>query len=99
LLFMASGQQAYGQGCVAARQGGPMIGSLCAGGSTANSPSTPGRWEVSFGYRWLDSFRHFVGDVEQPQRVAQDTQQENKIHLFDVAVWYRGGRRCKVVVG
>jgi hypothetical protein len=48
---------------------------------------------MSFGYRWQDSFRHFVGDVEQPQRVAQNTQQENKIHLFDVSLSYRLNRR------
>src|SRR5262249_41866193 len=55
--------------------------------------STPGKWTVSFGYRWQDSFRHFVGDVEQPQRVAQNTEQENKIHLFDVSLSYRISRR------
>src|SRR5581483_10620651 len=32
-------------------------------------------------------------DVEQPQRVAQNTQQENKIHLFDVSLSYRVSRR------
>lgn len=87
-----------------------MLGALCGGGETAGAaafggssrifsgPSSPGRWTVSFGYRWQDSFRHFVGDVEQPQRVAQDTQQENKIHLFDVAVSYRASRRWTLAV-
>jgi hypothetical protein len=80
-----------------------VIGALCGGGGTAEAfagsnriftgASAPGRWTVSVGYRWQDSFRHFVGDVEQPQRVAQDTQQENKIHLFDVAVSYQLNRR------
>jgi hypothetical protein len=82
-----------------------VLGALCGSGETAGSAelgggsriftgaSYPGRWTVSFGYRWQDSFRHFVGDVEQPQRVAQDTQQENKIHLFDVAITYRASRR------
>jgi len=82
-----------------------VIGALCSGGETAGTgtiggihsiftgASAPGRWSVSFGYRWQDSFRHFVGDVEQPQRVAQDTQQENKIHLFDVSLSYRVSRR------
>lgn len=76
-----------------------MIGALCGpemagdgalGGINRffTGATTPGKWTVSFGYRWQDSFRHFVGDVEQPQRVAQDTQQENKIHLFDVALSY-----------
>jgi hypothetical protein len=60
--------------------------------------STPGKWTVSFGYRWQDSFRHFVGDVEQPQRVAENTQQENKIHLFDVALSYRVSRRWTLAV-
>jgi hypothetical protein len=55
--------------------------------------SSPGKWELSFGYRWQDSFRHFVGDVEQPQRLIQQTQQENKIHLFDVALSYQATRR------
>ncbi|MEO8596547.1 MAG: hypothetical protein ABI759_24730 [Candidatus Solibacter sp.] len=84
---------ALGQGCVAARQGGPMMTSLCEGSSGATSPGSPGRWEVSFGYRWLNSNRHFVGDVEQPQRMEQDTQQENREHLFDVALSYRVNRR------
>jgi len=39
-----------------------------------------------------------VGDVEQPQRVAQDTQQENKIHLFDVSVNYRVSRRWSLTM-
>ena len=42
---------------------------------------------------------HFVGDVEQPQRVAQDTQQENKIHLFDVSLNYRVSRRWTLALG
>lgn len=81
-----------------------MLGALCggegsgdgafSGGNTAASgPSYPGRWEVDFSYRWQDSFRHFIGDVEQPQRVAQNTEQENKIHLVDVALSYRASRR------
>jgi hypothetical protein len=82
-----------------------VIGALCSGGEIAGGAAigrfggiftgatSPGRWTVGFGYRWQDSFRHFVGDVEQPQRVAQDTQQENKIHLFDVSLSYRVSRR------
>jgi len=89
---------------VAARQCAPVLGALSGGTATAGDStsginrfftgaSTPGTWTVSFGYRWQDSFRHFIGDVEQPQRVEQNTQQENKIHLFDVALSYRVSRR------
>ena len=82
-----------------------MLGALCGGGETGgsgpllgnsaalSSRSSAGRWLVSFGYRWQDSNRHFVGDVEQPQRMAQNTQQENRIHLFDVSLLYRVSRR------
>jgi len=87
-----------------------VIGALCSDSETPGGEATggisriftgassPGKWTVSFGYRWQDSFRHFVGDVEQPQRVAQDTQQENKIHLFDVALSYRVSRRWTLSV-
>jgi hypothetical protein len=75
-----------------------VLGALCEGSKdeSKSSSSSSGRWQVSFGYRWQDSFRHFVGDVEQPQRVAQDTQMENKVHLFDVALSYRLSRRWTV---
>jgi hypothetical protein len=87
-----------------------VIGALCNDGESLEGrtpsrlnaifpgASAPGKWTVSFGYRWQDSFRHFVGDVEQPQRVAQDTQQENKIHLFDVSLSYRASRRWTLSV-
>jgi hypothetical protein len=80
-----------------------VLGALAVGDETEDAANgisrffsgatPPGKWTVSFGYRWQDSFRHFIGDVEQPQRVAQNTQQENKIHLFDVALSYRVSRR------
>jgi hypothetical protein len=86
-----------------------VLGALCGGDENVEGEvdglhriftgaSSPGRWTVSFGYRWQDSFRHFIGDVEQPQRVAQNTQQENKIHLFDVALSYRLSRRWTLTV-
>jgi hypothetical protein len=86
-----------------------VIGALCGPESVGEgSPgginrcftgaSVPGKWTVSFGYRWQDSFRHFVGDVEQPQRVLQNTQQENKINLFDVSLSYRLSRRWTVAL-
>jgi hypothetical protein len=87
-----------------------VLGALSGGTSTAGDfpltgfnrffrgSATPGKWTVSFGYRWQDSFRHFVGDVEQPQRVLQNTQQENKINLFDLSLSYRVSRRWTVAM-
>jgi hypothetical protein len=76
-----------------------VLGALCAGGdheegaSGGSGAGGSGRWQLNLGYRWQDSNRHFVGDVEQPQRIAQNTQQENQIHLFDVGLSYRLNRR------
>ena len=58
------------------------------GAAVSQTLSTASRWSLSVGYRWQDSYRHFVGDVEQPQRLLQQTQQENRIHLFDVGIGY-----------
>jgi len=81
-----------------ALSGGEVTGDAAFSGINRlfTGATAPGKWTVSFGYRWQDSFRHFVGDVEQPQRVAQNTQQENKIHLFDVGLSYRVSRRWSV---
>ena len=61
--------------------------------------STASRWQLSLGYRWQDSFRHYVGDVEQKQRETQHTFIENKIHLFDVALSYRVSPRWSLNFG
>jgi hypothetical protein len=81
-----------------ALSGGEVTGDAAFSGINRlfTGATAPGKWTVSFGYRWQDSFRHFVGDVEQPQRVLQNTQQENKIHLFDVSLSYRMSRRWSV---
>ena len=86
-----------------------MLGALCgaesADGATHSGlgriftgSSLPGRWTVSFGYRWQDSFRPFIGDVEQPQRILLGMHQQNKIHLFDVSLSYRLSRRWTLAV-
>jgi len=83
---------------VAARGSAPVLGAICdagndeavgVGGAISQSLSSASRWSISTGYRWQDSYRHFVGDVEQTQRILQQTQVENKIHLMDVGVSYQ----------
>jgi hypothetical protein len=54
---------------------------------------------MTIGYRWQDSLTHFNGDEEQKQRLAQDTQMQNKLHLFDVALSYRVSPRWQLNVG
>lgn len=84
---------------MAARQGAPVIGAICnagqdaaglpAGNAVVSSLSRPERWQISVGYRWQRSFRHFRGDHEEAHRVEQGTEVENKLHLFDFAANYQ----------
>lgn len=81
---------------MAARQSAPVLGAMCNAGEMpdrAEATARPGRWEVSFGYRYQKSFRHFVGTVEQKHREEEDSAIVNRIHLFDVGISYQLTRR------
>jgi hypothetical protein len=43
-------------------------------------------WTLTVGYRYQESFRHFIGTVEQKQREIAGTQIRNVYHLFDVSL-------------
>ncbi len=64
-----------------------MIGALCSGGDhPAIRTGSAKPWTVSVGYRYQESFRHFIGTVEQKQREILGTQIFNTYHLLDVSV-------------
>jgi len=48
--------------------------------------SDPKLWTISLGYRYQQSFRHFVGTVEQKQRETNRNQIYNLYHLIDVGI-------------
>ncbi|MFD2570946.1 hypothetical protein ACFSUS_09900 [Spirosoma soli] len=81
----------WAQGCVAVRH---MSCSAPAGISMQGTNSADffkqrtGRWQVSAGYRFFRSYKHFVGDVEQKQRVEQGTQVINVSHAIDLGITY-----------
>lgn len=75
---------ALAQGCIVARSSSQLVGPETAGGYLS-----AGEWDVSFGLRHQFSFRHFVGDVEQTQRIAAGTQIMNKINLLNANVTYQ----------
>lgn len=47
-----------------------------------------GDWNITTGYRYFKSFRHFRGDVEERHRVRNNTEVINKSHLFDLEISY-----------
>lgn len=57
-----------------------------------------GRWQVSMGYRFFRSYKHFVGDVEQKQRVDQSTNVINVSHALDLGITYRVNQRLSFSV-
>jgi hypothetical protein len=94
LTFCA--QTVLGQGCVAVRHFG------CAAPTGTNSADyfkqRTGRWQVTAGYRYFKSYKHFIGDVEQKQRVEQNTQVINVSHGLDLGLTYLVNRRLSFSV-
>ena len=93
LLSAISSQGLYAQGCIVARSS-----SLSGGPENEGGYMAPGEFEFSIGYRHQFSFRHFVGDVEQTQRIAQGTEVMNKINLLNYNLNYQISHRFSVQV-
>ncbi|HVT19429.1 MAG TPA: hypothetical protein VHQ90_25030 [Thermoanaerobaculia bacterium] len=66
---------------MAARLDAPVLG-------VQETYTGPNRWQVSTGYRYQRSHRHFVGDVEQVQRAQQGSEVVNNIHLAELGIRY-----------
>jgi hypothetical protein len=83
-LFAICTPVVLAQGCIVARSSSQLSGPETAGGYLST-----GEWDISFGLRHQFSFRHFVGDVEQTQRLAQGTEVMNKINLLNMNATYQ----------
>jgi len=82
LVGMALPNQASAQGCIAGRASSPMLGAETSG------YLPEGGFEFSLNYRYLKSFRHFVGTTEQVQRYEEGSQVINHVHLMDLGLTY-----------
>ncbi len=85
LIFAAISQRASAQGCIASPNN-PC--SHVVPGEFTNTMSLANQWLGSVDYRWYESFRHFKGDIEQPQREAQGNNVINDVHSFNVSATY-----------
>ena len=72
-----------------------MLGVLCSRPKDGK-PYKPARLEVTVGYRFLPSFRHFVGTVEQTERERLNNQIRNNANLFDFSATYQLNPRWSV---
>jgi len=62
-------------------------------GAHANPYPASKTWQVSLGYRYQKSHRHFVGADEQEERAEEGSEVINRIHLLDLGVSYHWSRR------
>ena len=88
--------------------GAPVIGAVCQAGhdgeqgglgAVTNTLTTASRWQVSLGYRWQNSYRHFRGDHEEQERIEDGTEVENRLHLLDLSLSYRLSPRWQLNIG
>jgi hypothetical protein len=84
---------------VAARTGTPGLGVLAKATCGIKENSNPKLWTVSLGYRYQQSFRHFVGIFEQKQRELNRNQIYNLYHLFDVGIERQLTPRWSITAG
>ncbi|MSS70443.1 MAG: hypothetical protein EXS64_03035 [Candidatus Latescibacteria bacterium] len=62
----------------------------CAASEYTSTSGIPraGQWQFSSSYRYFKSFRHFRGEHEEKNRVAEGTQVENFAHAADFGLSY-----------
>src|SRR5947208_2238325 len=84
LAILLMPRLAHAQGCIVARSAVQPIGPESGGGYLE-----PGEFDFTTGYRHQYSFCHFVGDVEQKQRIQLGTQVMNKINLENFNLSYQ----------
>lgn len=96
LIGLFSTINALGQGCIAVRH----MSSVNPGATSADAlkQRQGSKFQVTLGYRYLHSYKHFVGTQEQKQRVAEGTDVRNYTHWFDLGLNYQITRRLGVSV-
>jgi hypothetical protein len=80
--------QAYAQGCIVARSTQQTFSPESEGGYLAQH-----HWELTIDYRHQYSFRHFIGDVEQTQRIQMGNEVENRINLLNYQLTFQATPR------
>ena len=88
LLALSSSPSAHAQGCVAAHTVQPVVSGLLPNDQRAAVDRLHGL-TVTVGYRVYNSFRHYVGTVEQIQRETNHNAVVNHVNLFNLDLSYQ----------
>lgn len=70
------------QGCVAIRS----VGGMCTIDNLGNADTIPSKWAFNANTRYFNSFRHYVGTVEQKHRIQNKTQVVNHNVTVDLSL-------------
>ena len=95
LSTIAVSKKSNAQGCVAIRTTG---GSLC----TMDHPdekTADDKWELNISNRYFNSFRHYVGTVEQKQRLQQHTEVINHVNTLNLSISRKINNRLSFSIG
>lgn len=93
LLSLGFTNNTYSQGCIAVRSM-----STANGNPNGSAMMNSGDFQVSANFRKLHSYKHFVGTVEQPQRVSEKTEVINDSYNFDFGLTYAINSRLNVSI-
>ncbi len=87
LFAITASIDTYAQGCVAVRHMG-----MC---TTTDSSSMlqPKHFQLTLGYRYLHSFKHYKGTDYQEERLEQHTEVINKTSSLDITLSYAVNRK------
>ncbi len=93
IAFLMAISETFAQGCIAVRS------MATANGNPSGSAfMKAGEFQFSTNFRNLHSYKHFVGKVEQPQRVEQKTEVINDSYNFDFGLTYAVNNRLSVTL-
>lgn len=81
---------------MAARLDAPVFGAFLSG--EGEEAQTTQRWQVSFGWRYQKSDRHFVGTDEQEERQEEGSEVINHLNIGDLGVRYSFDPRTSLSV-
>ncbi|MDJ1484503.1 hypothetical protein QNI16_28655 [Cytophagaceae bacterium YF14B1] len=96
IFFILTNLNVFGQGCVAVRHMSCSAPAMSS--SDLFKQNQYSKWQVSVGYRYLHSFRHFKGTEEQKERIANGTEVINDSHSFDIGLNYQFTNRLSFAV-
>ncbi|HWA93085.1 MAG TPA: hypothetical protein VG844_00685 [Terracidiphilus sp.] len=99
-VFAFTQPASQAQGCVAAHSPQPIIAGLEPSSVTNGRHSASGILHgltITTGYRFYNSYKHYIGTVYQPQRQALHNAVVNHVNLFEMDVNYQLTPRWSII--